>query len=47
MERATPTLYGKDAQEVLDQIKKKPSEDQKRKAKERSQVFMSIGKKGL
>ena len=43
----TPTLYGKDAEAVLKQIKKKPTPEQIKKAKQRSKYFFQIGKKGL
>jgi len=43
----TPMLYGKDAQAVLDQIKKRPTKEQLRKAKERNEFFKQIEKKGL
>lgn len=43
----TPTLYGKDAEAVIDQIKKKPTPDQLRRARERSDFFKEIKKKGL
>lgn len=44
---ATPTLYGKDAEAVLEQIKKKPSAEQREKAKRRREFFATIEKKGL
>lgn len=43
----TPTLYGKDAQAVLEQIKKKPTREQKRMAEERRAFFARIKKEGL
>ena len=43
----TPTLYGKDAEVVLNDIKKKPSTEQKTKAKQRKAFFAKIEKKGL
>jgi len=43
----TPTLYGKDAEAVLEQISKKPTKEQKRKAEERKAFFAAIKKKGL
>lgn len=43
----TPTLYGKDAEELLKQIQKKPSQESLRKAKERSSFFAKIKKRGL
>jgi len=43
----TPMLYGKDTQAVLDQIKKRPTKEQLRKAKERNEFFKQIEKKGL
>jgi len=43
----TPTLYGKDALEVLKQAQKKPTDEQKKRARERRIFFSQIGKKGL
>lgn len=43
----TPTLYGKDALEVLKQIEKKPSEDKLKKVNARVQFFSKIKKRGL
>ena len=43
----TPTLYGKDAEAVLKQLQKKPTPEQIRRAKERSEFFKQINKKGL
>ncbi|WP_027365926.1 hypothetical protein [Desulfotruncus alcoholivorax] len=43
----TPTLYGKDAIEVLEQIKRKPTKDEKKAAEERKIFFARIKKKGL
>lgn len=43
----TPILYGKDAEAVLEQIRKKPTKEQKRKAEERKAFFATIKKKGL
>jgi hypothetical protein len=43
----TPTLYGKDAENVLKQIQKKPTDAQLQKAKERSEYFKEVEKKGL
>lgn len=43
----TPVLYGRDAIEVLRQIDRKPTLEQKRKAKERRELFAQIQKKGL
>ena len=43
----TPTLYGKDAEAVLEQIRKKPTKEQKRKVEERKAFFAAIKKKGL
>lgn len=43
----TPTLYGKDAQAVLEQISKKPTEEQKKVAEQRRAFFAKIRKKGL
>lgn len=43
----TPTLYGRDAKEVLEQIKRKPTRDEKRAAEERKIFFARIKKKGL
>ena len=43
----TPTLYGKDAEEVWKQIQKKPTEEQLLKARARSEFFKQIKKKGL
>ncbi len=43
----TPTLYGKDAENVIKQIEKKPTEEQLQKAKERSEYFKEVEKKGL
>ena len=43
----TPTLYGKDAQDVLDQIKKKPTAEQKKKAEECREIYNKIKKEGF
>ncbi|MCL6638348.1 MAG: hypothetical protein K6T80_01535 [Firmicutes bacterium] len=43
----TPILYGKDALEVLKQAQKKPTDEQKKRARERRIFFSQIGKKGL
>ncbi|WP_347490111.1 hypothetical protein ABDB91_02765 [Desulfoscipio sp. XC116] len=43
----TPVLYGKDANDVLEQIKKKPTSEQIRRAQKRNEFFKSIRKKGL
>ncbi|MGD0622045.1 MAG: hypothetical protein ABSA82_06245 [Thermacetogeniaceae bacterium] len=43
----TPTLYGKDAENVHKQIQKKPTDEQLQKAKERSEYFKQVEKKGL
>lgn len=43
----TPTLYGKDAEAVLKQLQKKPTPEQIRRAKARSEFFKQIKKKGL
>lgn len=43
----TPILYGKDAQAVIDQIKKRPTDEQKRKAAKRRAFFAQIEKRGL
>lgn len=43
----TPTLYGKDAQEVLEQIKRKPTKDEERAAEERKIFFARIKKRGF
>ena len=43
----TPTLYGKDAEDVWKQIQKKPTEEQLRKAQARSEFFKQVKKKGL
>lgn len=43
----TPTLYGKDAREVCKQIEKKPTKEQLRKAKERSDYYAQIRKKNF
>lgn len=43
----TPTLYGNDAKEVIEQIKRKPSLNEKRKAEERRTLFAQVTKKGL
>lgn len=45
--QATPVLYGKDAEAVLEQIKKKPSAKQREKAKQRREFFKNIEKRGL
>ncbi|MCG9966867.1 hypothetical protein L9W92_02180 [Pelotomaculum terephthalicicum JT] len=43
----TPMLYGKDADAVLEQIRRKPTPEQIRRAKERNKFFKNIKKKGL
>ena len=43
----TPVLFGKDADDVLKQIEKKPTPEQIRKAEERNAYFKNIKKKGL
>jgi hypothetical protein len=43
----TPTLYGKDAENVFKQIEKKPTNEQLQKAKARSEYFKQVEKKGL
>jgi hypothetical protein len=43
----TPTLYGKDAEDVWKQIQKKPTEEQLQKARVRSEFFRQIKKKGM
>lgn len=43
----TPTLYGKDAEAVLEQIRKKPTKEQKKRSEERKAFFAAIKKKGL
>lgn len=43
----TPTLYGKDAEDVWKQIQKKPTEEQLQKAQARSEFFKQVKKKGL
>ena len=43
----TPTLYGKDAEEVLKQIYSKPTIEDREKAEKRRAMFSKIKKKGL
>jgi hypothetical protein len=43
----TPTLYGKDAEAVLEQLKKKPTEEQLRKAEKRRLFFEKIAKRNV
>lgn len=43
----TPTLYGKDALAVLEQIKKKPTEEQLKALEERRVWFAKIKKEGI
>lgn len=43
----TPTLYGKDAIAVIEQIKKKPTEEQRKALEERRAFFAKIKKRGL
>jgi len=43
----TPMLYGKDAEDILEQIKRKPTPEQVRKAKGRNEFFKNVRKKGL
>lgn len=43
----TPTLRGKDAQAVIEQLKRKPTPEQIRAAEKRSDFFKRIRKKGL
>jgi hypothetical protein len=43
----TPVLHGEDADAVLEQIKRKPTPEQIKKAKKRNEYFKNIKKKGL
>lgn len=43
----TPTLYGKDAEAVFEELKKKPMPEQIKKSLERAEHFKNIKKKGL
>lgn len=43
----TPTLYGKDAIAVMEQIKKKPTEEQKEAIEKRRALYARIKKRGL
>ncbi len=45
--QATPTLYGRDAEEVRKQLEKKPTEKSKEKARRRKALFEGVGKRGL
>jgi len=43
----TPTLYGKDAEEVLKQIYRKPTKEERDRAEKRRAMFSKIKKRGL
>ncbi|MCL6477056.1 MAG: hypothetical protein K6T65_01445 [Peptococcaceae bacterium] len=43
----TPTLYGKDALAVLEEIKKKPTEDQLKAIEQRRALFAKIKKRSI
>lgn len=43
----TPTLYGKDAIAVIEQIKKKPTEEQKEAIEKRRAFYAKVKKRGL
>ncbi len=45
--QATPTLYGKDAQKILDEINRKPSDEQRRKVRDNyRKMFEGVQTKG-
>ncbi len=43
----TPILRGKDAQAVIEQLKRKPTPEQIQAAEKRSELFKGVKKKGL
>ena len=43
----TPILYGKNAEAVLKQIEKKPTEEERKKLEEERAVYAKIKKRGL
>ncbi|MDI6711116.1 MAG: hypothetical protein QME76_10645 [Bacillota bacterium] len=43
----TPTLYGKDAEKVLEQVRMKPTQEQLQRARKRSEYFERIKKKNF
>jgi len=45
--QATPTLYGKDARAVLEQLDKELTPEQKKKLEKEREFFDSIKKRGL